>query len=119
MERSTFSGDNSVPFRIRISLLSNLMLLYESLTAYAGGKNGITSCLPTIHSGSKATSTDRAFLGNLTPKSSGYDWCVVRPVEDAMNSIFCREVSRRFSARPTEVCATLKVRRVHPLSNED
>jgi len=47
MERNTFSGDNSVPSRIRISLLSNLMLLYESLTAYAAGKNGITSCLPT------------------------------------------------------------------------
>jgi hypothetical protein len=29
MERSTFSEDNSVPFRIGSSLLSNLMLLYE------------------------------------------------------------------------------------------
>jgi hypothetical protein len=29
MERSTFSEDNSVSFRIRSSLLSNLMLLHE------------------------------------------------------------------------------------------
>ena len=29
MERSTFSEDNSVPFRIRSSLPSNLKLLYE------------------------------------------------------------------------------------------
>ncbi len=31
MERNTFSEDNSVPFRIRSSLLSNSMLLYERL----------------------------------------------------------------------------------------
>jgi hypothetical protein len=31
MERSIFSEDNSVPFRIQSSLLNNLMLLYEPL----------------------------------------------------------------------------------------
>jgi hypothetical protein len=43
MERSTFSEDNSVPFRIWSSLLSNLMLLY-SCEGYAAGKNGIPVC---------------------------------------------------------------------------
>ena len=47
MERSTFSEDNSVPFRIRRSLLGSLTLLHRSRRTYAAGKDGITSCLPT------------------------------------------------------------------------
>jgi hypothetical protein len=47
MERSTFSEDNSVPFRIRSSLLSNLILTVRAVKNDAAGKSGITSCLPT------------------------------------------------------------------------
>ena len=46
MERSIFSEHNSVPFRLRSSLLSNLMLLYEP-SRPTPPENGITSCLPT------------------------------------------------------------------------
>jgi hypothetical protein len=57
MERSTFSEDNSVPFRIRSSLLSNLILTVRAVKAYAAGKSGITSCLPTI----------RELIGSVNP----------------------------------------------------
>jgi hypothetical protein len=45
--RSTFSEDNSVPYRIRRSLLGSLTLLHRSRRTFAAGKDGITSCLPT------------------------------------------------------------------------
>jgi hypothetical protein len=67
MERSTFSEDNSVPFRKRSSLPSNLILTVRAVKACAAGESGITSCLPTIQTQS-ATSrwlyAYRAFLVN-------------------------------------------------------
>jgi hypothetical protein len=47
MERSTFSEDNSAPFRITEFASQQLNVAIRAVKAYAAGRNGINSCWPT------------------------------------------------------------------------